>query len=358
MKKICVFLLLLLGTFYSQAQHKTEKVILITTDGFRWLEVFNGLDTALLNQEKYTKSKRDLIDRFGGSPQASRAKLLPFLWNTIASKGQIYGNREYNNFVNITNQQWFSYPGYNEILTGAPDDERITSNDHIDNPNETVLEFLHKKPAYKGKIAAFSTWDCFPFIINEKRSKIPVNSGKELVKNPNPREKLLNEIQESTPSANADRHDFITYYLAKEYLVNKKPKVLFMAFDETDDYAHAGNYDAYLKAANNFDRYLADLWKTVQSMPEYKDKTTLIITSDHGRGQYPKSGWTDHGFRTAYSDQIWFAVLGPDTPAKGEIKTAGQYYQTQFASTLAKFLGEKFAPNDKVGKPIKEVMNK
>jgi hypothetical protein len=32
-----------------------------------------------------------------------------------------------------------------------------------------------------------------------------------------------------------------------------------MAFDETDDYAHAGNYDAYLKAANNFDRYLADL---------------------------------------------------------------------------------------------------
>lgn len=93
-------------------------------------------------------------------------------------------------------------------------------------------------------------------------------------------------------------------------------------------------------------------------MPEYKDKTTLIITSDHGRGQYPKSGWTDHGFRTAYSDQIWFAVLGPDTPAKGEQKTAGQFYQTQFASTLAKFLGEKFAPNDKVGKPIEEVMNK
>jgi sRNA-binding regulator protein Hfq len=125
----------------------------------------------LLNQEKYTKSKRDLIDRFGGSPQASRAKMLTFLWNTIATKGQIYGNRQYKNFVNITNQQWFSYPGYNEILTGAPDDERITSNDQIENPNETVLEYLHKKPAYKGKIAAFSTWDCFPFIINEKEVK-------------------------------------------------------------------------------------------------------------------------------------------------------------------------------------------
>jgi hypothetical protein len=106
--------------FTSQAQHKTEKVILITTDGFRWLEVFNGLDTALLNQEKYTKSKRDLIDRFGGSHKLVEPKCLTFLWNTIATKGQIYGNRQYKNFVNITNQQWFSYPGYNEILTGLP----------------------------------------------------------------------------------------------------------------------------------------------------------------------------------------------------------------------------------------------
>lgn len=358
MKSLSLFFILLLGAFAAQAQHKTEKVILITTDGFRWLEVFNGLDTALLNQEKYTKSKRDLLDRFGGPPRASRAKLMPFMWDVVSEKGQIYGNRHFDNFVNVTNQQWFSYPGYNELLTGAPDDERITSNDHIDNPNETVLEFLHKKPAFKGKIAAFSTWDCFPFIINEKRSKIPVNSGKELVLNPSPKEKLLNEIQQSTPSQIADRHDFITYFLAKEYLVTKKPKVLFLAFDETDDYAHSGNYDGYLKAANNFDRYLRDLWNTVQSLPEYKDKTTLIITSDHGRGQYPKSGWTDHSFRTAYSDQIWFAVMGPDTPATGEQKNKAQYYQSQFASTLAQFVGYQYAPNEKVGKPIENVFKK
>lgn len=340
------------------AQRKTENVILITTDGFRWLEVFNGLDSALVNNDSYTRNKKDLIAKYGSSTSdSSRRKLLPFLWNTVAQKGQIYGNRAFGNKVNITNQQWFSYPGYNEILTGFADDEKITSNDKINNPNETVLEFLHKKPAFNGKIAAFSTWDCFPYIINEERSKIPVNSGKELVKGSiTPKEELLNEIQQTTPSQIADRHDFVTYYLMKEYLVKKQPKVMFLAFDETDDYAHAGIYDAYLNAAHNFDTYLADLWNTLQSMPQYKDKTTLIITSDHGRGQFPKSKWTDHGFKTAYSDQIWFAVIGPDTPATGEQKNESQLYQNQFAKTLAKLLGIDYTSPKPTGEVIKNVM--
>jgi hypothetical protein len=61
---------------------------------------------------------------------------------------------------------WFSYPGYNEILTGSADDKRITSNDKMDNLNVTFLEHLNKLPEYKGKVMAFTSWDVFPFIIN------------------------------------------------------------------------------------------------------------------------------------------------------------------------------------------------
>ena len=51
----------------------------------------------------------------------SRKKLLPFFWNVIQQKGQLYGNRLYGNKVNVSNSYKFSYPGYNEIFTGYPD---------------------------------------------------------------------------------------------------------------------------------------------------------------------------------------------------------------------------------------------
>ena len=128
---------------------------------------------------------------------------------------------------------------------------------------------------------------------------------------------------------------------------------MFLAFDETDDYAHAGLYDAYIQAAHNFDTFVADLWNTIQRMPQYKDKTALIIATDHGRGQYPKSKWTDHGIKTAYSDQIWLAMMGPDIPATGEQKQSQQLYQNQIAATLTHVLGIKYQNEKPVGEPIK-----
>jgi hypothetical protein len=61
----------------------------------------------------------------------------------------------------------------------------------------------------------------------------------------------------------------------KTYLKEYRPKVLYVAFDETDDFAHSGMYDQYLKSAHAEDAMIADLWNTLQSMPEYKNKTTL-----------------------------------------------------------------------------------
>ena len=89
---------------------------------------------------------------------------------------------------------WFSYPGYNEILTGLADDQHINSNSKIPNPNETVLEQFAKIYG-KDKVAAFGSWDVFDAIVNETRSGIYTNCGFEpstdfpLTAN----EKLLNE---------------------------------------------------------------------------------------------------------------------------------------------------------------------
>jgi bisphosphoglycerate-independent phosphoglycerate mutase (AlkP superfamily) len=165
---------------------------------------------------------------------------------------------------------------------------------------------------------------------------------------------LLNDMQKQSPLPLGDevRPDHLTYFIAKEYLKQYKPKVMYIAFDETDDYAHGGRYDQYLNMANMEDRWIGDLWNMLQQMPEYKNKTTLLILCDHGRGDKVKKEWTSHGEKIEGSDQIWLAMLGAGIAPKGEIKTGEQLYQAQMAQTIAHLLGYTFIANQ----PIETMM--
>ena len=356
--KLKLLIILLTASLASFAQKgKTENVFIITFDGLRWQELYTGADPALIANKEYVKDTTALKERFwADSGKERRQLLMPFFWSTIANEGQLYGNREFGNQVNCSNKMWFSYPGYSEILTGAADDERINSNNKIDNPNVTVLEFINRQPAYKGKVAAFGSWDVFPYIINEKRSGIPVNGGYENVTGPSltEREVLLNQLQDALPKFwGSVRMDGFTHYIALEYLKKRTPNVVFIGYGETDDFAHGGKYDEYLKSARQTDTFIKDLWSWTQSHPKYKGKTTFLITTDHGRGTDPLDSWRSHGTEVNGTDQIWFAVIGPDTPARGEIKEPGQYYQKQMAKTAAAFLGLDFSNEHASGEPVK-----
>lgn len=360
MKKYLAALLSIVALSASaQQKQKTENVILITLDGFRWQEVFNGADSSFMRQQQHLKDpqlkekywKDDVTDR--------RAALLPFFWKTIGTQGQLYGNRALGCNVNVSNKQWFSYPGYNEILTGKADDERIHSNDKFYNPNTNVLEFINSKPAFKGKVAAFTSWDAFPFIINDKRSGVFVSTGWQGIdgKNLNDREKMMNQLITALPNPLGDvRLDAFTFYYGMEYLKANKPRVMYFAFDETDDFAHAGEYGAYLNSVHYTDRFIGELWSYLQSDVQYKGKTTILITCDHGRGNNAEE-WKHHGIKINESDQIWFAVLGPDTPALGEVKGESQLYQNQLARTLAGFLGLEFNTPSKPGDAVIRAMS-
>ncbi|WP_338877071.1 alkaline phosphatase family protein [Spirosoma sp. SC4-14] len=354
MKYFYTWLLLAVGLL-AQAQ-KTENVFLIMTDGLRWQEVFGGADSVLLKDKAFTRNEKRLSQAFWNDSSEKRRQLLfPFFWSTIASQGQLYGNRWLGNKVNLRNPYWFSYPGYNEVLSGY-DDDKINSNDKKNNENITVLEYLNNQPSFKGKVAAYATWDCFPYIINQARSQVPVNAGRDTVSgNLTSKENLLNDILQTVPSLASDRQDFITYYLANEYIHKNQPRVFFLSFDETDEFAHEAKYDEYLYAANTVDRYIGRLWQFCQSHPQYKDKTTFIITTDHGRGDKNKKQWTSHGQAIPDSYQTWIAVLGPDTPPLGEIKTNSILFHNQIAKTLAKLLGQNFTNGKPIGDAIPTV---
>lgn len=349
------FLLIVCLMFCSSAfaqKNKTENVILVTLDGMRWQEVFTGADSAFMKQQQHMKDARLREKYWRDSPGERRELLFPFLWKTVATQGQLYGNRNAGSMMNVTNRQWFSYPGYNEILTGRADDKNVTSNDKFYNPNLNVLEFLNGKPGFAGKVAAFTSWDVFPYIINDKRNKIPVSSGLSPAgKDANDREQLLNKLMQSIANPLGDvRLDALTFFYGFEYLKKARPRVLFLSFDETDDFAHSGEYAAYLNSAHSTDALLADLWTYLQSDPMYKGKTSMIITTDHGRGPDTET-WKHHGIKIAGADQIWMAVIGPDSPAVGEVKS-GQVYQKQIAQTMAGLLGFVFKSTPEQGDAI------
>ena len=348
----------MVGFVSAQSSRKTENLIIVTLDGMRWQEVFGGVDSALMNNKEYNGDSAAMRSKFWSDDvRERRKKLFPFLWSAVVEKGQLYGNRNAGNYVNTVNPYWFSYPGYNEIFTGYPD-TAVNSNDKIPNKNLNVLEFINRQKGYEGKVAAFTTWDVFPYILNAKRSGLYVNSDVDSLKFNQPELKVINDMQFLTTRPIDVRPDVLTYFAAREYLKAYKPKVLYIAFDETDDFAHGGKYDQYIKSAFAEDAMIADLWKTIQSIPQYANKTTLIVTCDHGRGDKIKSQWKDHGQKIADANQIWIAAMGPDIRAMGEVKQGSQLYQRQLATTFAALLGLNFKPAHEVMHPVETIVGK
>ncbi|MAU71253.1 MAG: phosphoglyceromutase [Pseudozobellia sp.] len=329
-------------TFFNVNAQEDTKVVLISLDGLRWQELFTGADSKLVAHKDFVHDTTGLkSDFWRETPEERRKVLMPFFWSELVQIGQLHGNRNKGSKVNLTNSMWFSYPGYNEILTGKADDKRITSNDKMNNPNKTVLEIANNTDNYKGKVAAFGSWDVFPFIINEDRSGVPVNAGFELAKGEDLSEKevLLNDMQPKTPSPwGSVRLDAFTHYYALEHMKKEHPNLVYVAYGETDDFAHDGEYDAYLKSANATDAMIQELWHYTQSDSFYKDKTLFIITTDHGRGTDPITSWKDHGNKVKNAGDVWMVCFGKGVKPLGEITTSEQVYTNQIAPTVLKAL--------------------
>ncbi|HEX7087000.1 MAG TPA: alkaline phosphatase family protein [Vicinamibacterales bacterium] len=350
LRRLVVLMLALAPALLSDVQPRVaaqaqpaRNVILITLDGARTQEIFGGLDLEVLRstlREGETPESTSVYREYWApTPEERRSKLMPFFWGELMARhGSILGNRAKGSRFGVTNPHRFSYPGYAEILTGAAR-PAVDSNDPRRNPHTTVLEVLRRElrlPA--DRVAVFGSWRIFNWIAEHEEGAIVVNAGYEAMEGPAPIPQLSAAQFETLTPWDSVRHDYYTFRLAMAHLAARRPRVLYLALGETDDWAHNRRYDRTLQALALNDRYLRELWTWLQSDPEYRDNTAILITVDHGRGRTP-SDWHGHGRDVDGAEETWLAAIGPDWPRRGEWADASDAWASQVAATLSRAAG-------------------
>src|ERR1700722_10233190 len=318
---------------------KTENLLLVGWDGVRWEEIFTGVDSSLMNDPAYTHRSGGMRSLYwNDTVEVRRKKLFPWFWSTLQQNGQLYGDRTIGNKVDVSNPYNITGPGFTETLVGFAD-PAVNSNNKVLNNSTNVLEFINNQKEYKKKVAVFAMSNLFDYILNKGRSGLMISCDSDQVDRPDKEFQLLNDMQQLAPKPFGERPDLLTYFQAKEYLKLYHPRVMYLEMGETDDYGHAGSYDFYVSTLHSQEAMIAALWNYIQSIPQYKDKTTPLIAGVRARGGQIKSQWTGHGPQIKDSKDIFILAMGPDMPALGDVNTNTQLYQGQMAATIAKFLG-------------------
>ena len=337
------------------SHRRGRNIVYVTLDGFRWQELFGGATESFIAKDAGVADVAAVKAKYWReTTEERRETLLPFIWKTVAKQGQIFGDPSRNAAAKLENTHKFSYPGYSEMFCGFADDEGIKSNSKIPNQHVNVLEYLNQQPKFQGSVAAIATWNVFPFILNQPRSGIYCHAGITPIIGDDltDRERLLNDLIADTVVLWPDNQiDSLVMQASREYLQKKKPRVLFIGLGETDEWAHARRYDRYLYSAHRADAFLASIWNLLQSLPEYKENTTLLIACDHGRGTTIRD-WTDHGAKVDGAEFVWMAALGPDVKPLG-VRSNVSTTLSQIASTIAILVGEDFpSASPKSAKPL------
>lgn len=350
---IVVRLLIVLVLFVVVIQARTEiaaaqtppNLILITLDGARVEEMFGGLDVAALrstlrqNQmlEEHATYRRFWAD----TAEQRREKLMPFFWGTLMREhGSIAGNARAGSSVTLTNRHRFSYPGYAEILLGEAHDEVIASNDPVRNPYVTLLEELKRSLRLQPSgVGVFASWDVFSAIVEHEEGALTVNDGFRAFDHPDPDVRKLSDLQFQTPTPwDAVRHDVYTFRFAMAHLKTARPRVMYIALGETDDWAHDGRYDRVLDAYARTDEQLRELWTWLQGDEGYRGRTHILLTTDHGRGRTGQD-WRNHGADVEGAQDVWIAFVSPDMTRRGEWRDQPPLQSNQIAATLAAWMG-------------------
>lgn len=261
--------------------------------------------------------------------------LLPFLFAILPATASFAGNvifitldgvrREDANQVfkdsgslyyptRVSNKVAMSLPGYRSLFAG---DFEARCRGNIgcgEMDRETLFDKLIDRGMPLSKLGAFASWDGLSYAIESKPRVFRSIAGKmsgatESIK-PELHVQLaaINDMAASDlPEWGAAIQDKYTWALAMAYLTSQQPQFLYIGLLDTDEWAHEHNKVKYSEALRTDRARIEDLQKTLASMGEYGRDTTIVLTTDHGRGRWPF--FSQHGRFILHSYQTWVRIF-------------------------------------------------
>ena len=189
------------------------------------------------------------------------------------------------------------------------------------------------------QVGVFTSWDVFDAIVEHQKGTLTAMPGFEPFESTDPD----GSGAQPAPDGNAHALEFgpprhLYIQICDVPPGSARPRVMYLALGETDDWAHDGRYDRVLEAYERTDGYLKELWAWLQADPDYRGRTHILITTDHGRGRTSKD-WRDHGAKVEGAQDVWIALVSPSSPARGEWRDHPAIRTNQVAATLAKWMG-------------------
>jgi hypothetical protein len=138
--------------------------------------------------------------------------------------------------------------------------------------------------------------------------------------------------------------DRLTYETVKDTLEEYHPRLVLVNLRDVDEYAHkvdpqGDDLDSsyYYNAITTADSIVWDFWNWIQTDETYSGKTTLIVTTDHGRHDDNHGGFYHHGGICHGCRHIFLIAAGPDTPSDSVVTK--HVDQIDICPTVGELLG-------------------
>jgi hypothetical protein len=319
------------------------RVILITIDGVRAEDVFDGADPALRPGAPVGHLTR---------PEA----VMPRTFRLAARRGVALGaDRPGCGVVRTASGANVSLPGYLEIFTGR----KTRCRDNKCAPTDRATLFDEAAQAGLWPVASIGSWEILDHAVSDGSANVLVAEGTQRWPGPRPvmgghMEELVSagERSESYPGYGKYRPDVHTAAIALEYLRTAVPTVLHVGLGDADEWGHRDDYSAYLQAIGKTDTFIGQVADTLDSMGELGQRTTVLITTDHGRNQ-------DFRHHAAYSPtaaRTFVIAFGARVPARGVVCSSRDVTLADIAPTIREILGLARDTSPEAGRPIEEIV--
>jgi hypothetical protein len=316
--------------------------VLITIDGVRAEDVFDGADLALGPGAQASKV---------GKPEA----VMPRTHRLVATRGVALGSdRPGCGTVRTASGANVSLPGYLEIFTGRKTRCRDNGCDRTD--RATVFD--EAAGAGLWPVASIGSWEVLDHAVSDGSQNVLVAEGTQRWPGPRPvmgghMEELVSagERADSYPGHAKYRPDVHTAAIALEYLRTAAPAVLHVGLGDADEWGHKNEYPKYLEAIAKADAFIGQVADTLEGMGDLGQRTTVIITTDHGRNQ----DFRHHAATSPTAARTFVIAFGARVQPRGVICSQRDVTLADVAPTVREILGLARDTSPEAGRPIEEI---